>query len=159
MKRILNLGYFLFVFLIPIIIIYANVDKYLIVATTSTIEFLQSYLNKLLNNIDSSIEFKTLFIRGVLLVVLIKIINKFIFDRKLGLSLKERKGDWIITTWTVLFNGTIWTVLYNAASFFKINTDAWLESFNVIMVLVMIGLTFKIISTYLYYMENLKKTS
>lgn len=158
MKRLTGIIYFLFVFIIPLIIIYANVDKYLITATESSIFYLQEYLDRLLNNIKSSIEFKSLFIKAIIGVVAIKIVNKFIFDRKLGLTLKERKGDWIITSWTVIFNGAIWTILYNSATFFKINTSAWMESFNVIMVLVIVGLTCKIINTYLHWTNNIKKS-
>ena len=161
MKKLLSIIYFSFVFLIPIAILYANVDKYLITATTTSIDYLQSYLDKLLMaDKESVVEFKSLMFKGILLAILYKVANKFIFDRKLGLSLKERKGDWIITIWQLVINCGVWFAVYQLVSFFKINTDAWLESFNVIIAFVALGTLAKLTLTYIYYASNLgiKKT-
>jgi len=158
MKKLLSIVYFLFVFLIPIGILYGNVDKYLITATTTSIDYLQSYLDKLLTADSESVgEFKSIIFKAILITILFKVASKFIFDRKLGLSLKERKGDWIITIWQLALNCGTWFAVYQLVSFFKINTDAWLESFNIIIVLVGIGVIAKLTLTYIHYTTNLTK--
>jgi len=156
MKRLLGIVYYLGVLIVPLTVFYFNVDNYLVTATESSIEYLKEFLVKLVTeDSEGSIEFKKMFIYMVLVGVFYKVTSKFIFDRKLGLSLKERKGDWIITLWQVSINVVIWIILYKTMSFFNINTGAWLESFNVIIIFVVIGNLAKLYSTFLHYMENL----
>lgn len=156
MKKILTVVYHLFVLFIPIAIIWYNVDAYLATGVDSLIEYLKDYAMKLaLEENEATLDFKTAAIKVGLLIVMFKYVKKFIFDRKLGLSLKERKGDWIITIWAVAIRVGVWLWIIKTATFLKVNTDAWLESFNIIIALVIIGVVAKLWNTYLYYMENI----
>lgn len=155
MKKLLSAIYYLSV-IIPIIILYVNIDSYLLTSTQSLIEYLKDFAQSIIDG-DSkqSTDFKRLFVMGVLVMVGFKITSNFIQDRKLGLSLKERKGDWWITIWQLSISAILWIGLFKSATFLNVNTGAWLESFNAIMIIVVIGFIAKIYLTYLYFINNL----
>lgn len=156
MKKLLNFLYVLSIF-IALAIIYFKSDSYVFTITQTTRDYLDSYLERLINNGGSNIEFKELFVKLLVLYVGYRIIKSMMFKRLVGLSLKERKGDWILNIWYITINLAVWTVLYNAANFFKVNTDKWMESFNLIIFIVIAGVICKIISVYQYYVDNMQK--
>ena len=155
MKKLLNITYWVGVFVIPLAILFFNTDKYIITATVSSIDYLQAFLNRMFEDAESSIEYKRMFAYGAILFASYKVGARFVNDRKLGLTLDRRKGDWFITIWQVSINATVWLTLYKCATFFKINTDAWVESFNIIAMFVALGLIAKLTHTYLWYKFNL----
>lgn len=157
MKKALNITYLLCMFLIPLGILYFNTDKYLVTATESAIQYLNDFLDRLQDGNSAVVEYKRLFFRAGIIAVIYKVFSKMIFDRKLGLSLTQRKGDWLITFWTLSINMFAWFLVYTSATFFNINTDKWVESFNIIYVFVLIGFTAKIWNTYNFYLSNIKK--
>ena len=144
-------------FIIPLGILYYNTDAYLITATESAIDYLQDFLVRLGEESDAVVEYKQLFFKVGILVIAYKILSKMIFDRKLGLSLTQRKGDWLITLWTLSINLTAWFVVYASASMFNVNTDKWAESFNLIYLFVMLGTIAKIWNTYNNFVSHIKK--
>ena len=157
MKKSLTITYLLSMFMIPLGILYFNTDAYLVTATKSMIEYLQDFLIRLGQDNEATVEYKQLFFKVGILVVAYKVLSKMIFDRKLGLTLKQRKGDWLITLWSLGINLTAWFVVYASASMFNVNTDKWVESFNLIYLFVLIGTIAKIWNTYNYYVADLTK--
>ena len=159
MKRLLFIVYVLGVVLIPLGILYFNTDKYLLTASQTSVDYLNIFIDNLQNGVESvDRDYKRLFWVAALLIGLYKFMSKRIFDRKLGLSLDQRKSDWVITIWQVSINAFVWYTVYRSATFFKINTDAWLESFNIINVLVGVGIIAKILHTYLHWQDQIKRT-
>lgn len=157
MKKILYIGYILGVVVIPISILYYYTDDYLLTASQTSVNYLNIFIDNLQNGVTVDRDYKRLIWIAALITGLYKFMNKRIFDRKLGLSLEQRKSDWIITIWQLTINIGVWLVVYQSATFFKINTDAWLESFNIINTLVGFGVICKILHTYLHWQDQIKK--
>lgn len=156
MKKLLSLIYYLGVVFIPLIILWAYTDQYIETATITSIDTLNQFLDRIQSGMDSPArDYKRLLFLGTIIAVAYKVFNKMIFDRKLGLTLDKRKGDWIITIWQLSINLIAWVVVYKMATFFKINTDAILESSNIIMYCVIIGVVAKIYLTSIYRTESL----
>lgn len=157
MKKTLFITYILGVVVIPVIILYVNTDKYLLTASQTSVNYLNVFIDNLQSGVESTRDYKRLIWIAGLFMGLYKFMSKRIFDRKLGLSLDQRKSDWIITIWQLFINVTVWMIVYQSASFFGINTDKLLESFNIVMVLVGIGVSAKILHTYIHWQEQIKK--
>lgn len=158
MKKFLNFLGFVLIYIVPLVVIYFYIGKYMITITTSSIKYLEGYLYNLLHNVEKADkDYTKVFIGGILGFFIFKFINSKMMDRKSGLNLKERAGDWILTIWQLMINVGAWYSVFILSTYFKINTEAKLESTNIIFILVLIGAACNFVSTYLWYVHNMTR--
>ena len=158
MKALTKLLWFLGVVIVPLGLIYFKSSDWTVISTDTLIGYLNNYRLRLGEDASSNIEFQSMFLKGLIIVVgLISTKRLFINERRSGMKFNEKSGDFYLTSWSIIKTLVIYTVLYFVATYLKINSDRLLESFTVILVSVPLGIIFKLWNTQLWYEYNNKK--
>lgn len=158
MKSVSKLLWFLGVVIVPLGIIYFKSSEWTITSTDTLIAYLNNYRLRLGEVASSNIEFKSMFLKGLIIVVgLMATKRLFVNERRSGMKFNEKNGDYLLTSWSIIKTVSVYTTLYFVATYLKINSDRVLESFTIILVSVPLGIIFKLWNTQLWYEYNNKK--
>lgn len=152
MKRLLYFLSLILMVVVPVSIMYFNYDTYAQVSAERLRDILDAYLYNIRFGIETDgLDFQWIIKMMFWTVIGYVIIDKkFIENRRSGLHLLERRGDWILSLWFIIKMTVIWYIVYWFATYLHINTDKWIESTNGIFICVAIGIVCNLISTYLY---------
>ena len=155
MKTISYYLSYIFIIVIPLVILYFKYDEFII----TTAETMYVKLEEFLYNYRFGIEVEQTdwYVMGKYAfwgMLSLKIMDKFISNRTSGLNLVERRADWMLSMWFIIKMSVIYYVIYLISIYLEINTDSMMESINVLFYSVTVGIVLKLISTYMYFTQD-----
>jgi hypothetical protein len=155
MKAISYYLSYLFIIVIPLVILYFKYDEFII----TTAETMYIKLEEFLYNYRYGIEVEQtdwylMGKYGFWGILSLNIMDKFISNRTSGLNLIERRADWMLSLWFIIKMSVIYYVIYLLSIYLQINTNSMMESINWLFYSVVAGVVLKLISTYMYFTKE-----
>jgi hypothetical protein len=139
----------IFIIVIPFIMIYFLFDSYSIRFLTTLGEKVQEALHRKIDGVESELEWQRIFKYVFIFGIGYKITSSRMKKREIKMIIsKKEETDVFLFLWSLFRVIVVWGSLVGFSYWSDINTSSYLESSNVIMVSVLIGIGFKLYNFY-----------